>query len=103
MREQKYILKNAKSFEPKHIFECGQCFRWNLQNDGSYIGVLGNNVIRVYKEKNDVVFEGICDGDIKEVCENYFDLKTDYIKIKQQLSNIDEYIANSIKYMFWFK
>ncbi|MBR4953428.1 MAG: hypothetical protein IKZ30_02815, partial [Oscillospiraceae bacterium] len=20
-------------------FECGQCFRWNMQKDGSYIGV----------------------------------------------------------------
>ena len=28
MKEQQYILKNVKSFEPKHIFECGQCFRW---------------------------------------------------------------------------
>ena len=35
MKEQKYILKNQDSFELKDIFECGQCFRWNEQNDGS--------------------------------------------------------------------
>ena len=35
MQEQKYILKNISSFEPKHIFECGQCFRWNEESDGS--------------------------------------------------------------------
>ena len=98
MEEQKYILKNAKSFEPKHIFECGQCFRWNNQGDNSYIGVFENNVIKVYKDKNDIVFEGICDRNIKEICENYFDLKTDYNKIKEKLSNIDEHLANSIKY-----
>ena len=34
--EQEYILKNADSFEPKHIFECGQCFRWNKNEDDSY-------------------------------------------------------------------
>ena len=31
MDEQIYILENAKSFEPEHIFECGQCFRWNKE------------------------------------------------------------------------
>lgn len=38
--EQQYILRNAKSFEPVHIFECGQCFRWNKEEDGSYTGVI---------------------------------------------------------------
>lgn len=31
--EQEYILKNVKSFDAKHIFECGQCFRWNREVD----------------------------------------------------------------------
>ena len=38
MKEQTYILENAESFEPRHIFECGQCFRWNKEDDGSYTG-----------------------------------------------------------------
>ena len=38
MKEQKYIIEDVKSFEPKHMFECGQCFRWNLEEDGSYTG-----------------------------------------------------------------
>ena len=33
--EQQYIIEDINSFEPKHIFECGQCFRWNIQADGS--------------------------------------------------------------------
>ena len=49
MQEQKYILKNISSFEPKHIFECGQCFRWDEEKDGSYTGVVKNNVINVQK------------------------------------------------------
>ena len=36
MKEQQYILKNAKSFELKDIFDCGQCFRWNKESDESY-------------------------------------------------------------------
>ncbi|MBQ6992667.1 MAG: 8-oxoguanine DNA glycosylase [Clostridia bacterium] len=96
--EQKYILKNCDSFEPKHIFECGQCFRWNENEDGSYTGVFGNNVINVNKINQEVIFKGVCDGDIKNICENYFDLKRDYEKIKYELSNIDNYMKESIKY-----
>ena len=40
MEEQIYILEDIKSFELNHIFDCGQCFRWNLQEDGSYTGVM---------------------------------------------------------------
>ena len=96
--EQKYILRNCKSFEPEHIFECGQCFRWNKEIDGSYTGVFGNNVINVKKENEDVIFTGICDGDIKEVVTEYFDLNRDYEEIKKRLSSIDEYLKESIKY-----
>ena len=98
MKEQKYILKNVKSFEPKHIFECGQCFRWNLQEDNSYIGVVRNNVIRVSKDNDNIIFSGVFDEDIQKVCNEYFDLKNNYEKIKIELSKIDEYMAKSIEY-----
>ena len=26
-------------FDLRKIFECGQCFRWNAEPDGSYTGV----------------------------------------------------------------
>ena len=96
--EQKYILENIKSFEPVHIFECGQCFRWNKEEDGSYTGVVKNNVINVKKEDEKIIITGNCDGDIKEVCSEYFDLKTSYENIKENLSKIDKYLANSIQY-----
>lgn len=98
MKEQRYELKNPKSFEPVHIFECGQCFRWNKEDDGSYTGVFGNNVLNVKKENDKIVFEGICDGDIEEVCKDYFDLDTDYEEIKKKLSSIDDYLKTSIEY-----
>ena len=47
MEEQKIILNNIDSFEPKHIFECGQCFRWTENLDGSYTGVVGKNALNV--------------------------------------------------------
>ena len=98
MIEQKYVLENVNSFELKDIFDCGQCFRWNEQEDGSYIGVFGNNVLNVKKESNKITFEGICDGEIKKIVEDYFDLNRDYEKIKEQLSKIDENMKVSIEY-----
>lgn len=98
MKNQMFILENQDSFELKDIFECGQCFRWNIQQDGSYIGVIKYGVIQVKKEANKIIFEGKCYGDIRKVVEDYFDLKRDYENIKKRLSKIDEYMKNSVEY-----
>ena len=98
MQEQKYILENVKSFEPKHIFECGQCFRWDEEPDGSYTGIVKNNVINVKKVDNTVYFTSLGADNLKELVDYYFDLGRDYEKIKATLSKIDEYLENSIKY-----
>ena len=98
MKEQKYIIKNLDSFELKDIFDCGQCFRWNVEENGSYTGVFGHNILNVKKENDEVIFEGICEGNIKETVEYYFDLKRDYKKIKDELSKIDDNMKTSIEY-----
>ena len=74
MREQVYVLENVQNFEPKHIFECGQCFRWNEEDDGSYTGVVGANVLNVKKEQNNIIIKGMCEDNIQDVCNLYFDL-----------------------------
>ena len=96
--EQKYIIEDVDSFELKDIFDCGQCFRWNIQEDDSYTGVFSNNVINVKKERNKIIFTGICEKDIKPTIEFYFDLNRDYEKIKRQLSKIDDNMRKSIEY-----
>ena len=100
--EQKYVLNNCKSFRTRDIFECGQCFRWNKQPDGSYTGIFEKNVLNVTEEKDDngykITFCGICDGDIKQICNFYFDLERNYEKIKQDLSKIDNNLKEAIDY-----
>ena len=95
---KEYILKNAKSFELKDIFECGQCFRWNEELDGSYTGIFKENVINVKKDGQDVHFKGICKDNIKEVVEEYFDLARNYEEIKNTLSKIDKNMEKSVQY-----
>ena len=99
MKEQQYILKNPKTFELKDIFECGQCFRWNEQEDGSYTGIWKENVVNVKKEGQNYVFSGICkNGNLEEEIYTYFDLDRDYEKIKEELSKKDTYMKTSIQY-----
>ena len=98
IKEQTYTIKNQDSFELKHIFDCGQCFRWNEEIDGSYTGVFKQNVLNVQKNEDEIIFTGIVNGDIKTVVEDYFDLKRDYSKIKKELSKIDTNVKESIKY-----
>lgn len=98
MKEQRYILENEKTFNPKHIFECGQCFRWKEKTDGSYTGIFGENVINVKKEENKIIFQGIANEEISKVCTNYFDLNRNYEQIKNKLSKIDNYMKESIEF-----
>ena len=98
MKQQEYKIESIKSFELADIFDCGQCFRWNKQPDESYTGIFGKNVINVQKNGDVVTFKGICDGDIREIVEDYFDLNRDYEEIKNKLSQIDENVKKSIEY-----
>ena len=98
MKEKEYVLKNPESFNLEHIFECGQCFRWNKEEDGSYTGIFKENVLNIKQDGSDFVFRGICKGDIKEEIEKYFDLNRNYKEMKNKLEKIDENVAMSIKY-----
>ena len=98
MIEQKYILENQESFNLKHIFDCGQCFRWNQEQDGSYTGIFKNNVLNVKKQNNKITFKGLVEGNIKDIVKDYFDLKRNYTTIKEELSKIDENVKLSVEY-----
>ena len=98
MKEQKYILKNPKTFNLKDIFECGQCFRWNKETVEGYTGIWKQNVVNIKKDGNDYIFTGISKNNFEEEIIEYFDLNRNYEEIKKDLSKIDEYMENSIKY-----
>ena len=98
MKEQKYIIDRCDTFELKDIFECGQCFRWDKQEDGSYIGIVKNNVIKVAKKEDTVIFKSVGEDNLEELVTYYFDLERDYEKIKEKLSKIDDNMKKSIEY-----
>lgn len=90
-------IENVKNFEPKHIFECGQCFRWEKQPSGSYIGVAYGKVIEVLKDGFDIIIYNTTKQEFEDLWCEYFDLCRDYSEIKNKLSE-DEILKKSIEY-----
>ena len=97
MKEQEYVIEN-KTFELKDIFDCGQCFRWNEEDDGSYIGVVAQNVIKVWKENNTICFKSVGEDKLKDLVQYYFDLDRDYEAIKNKLAKVDKNMEVAIQY-----
>ncbi|MBU5256023.1 DNA-3-methyladenine glycosylase family protein [Tissierella praeacuta] len=93
----KIILKDIKNFEPKHIFECGQAFRWKVEEDKSYTTVAYGKVLNVKKENNDIILSNTNIEDFNNIWYNYFDLDRDYDEIKKELSK-DPILDEAIKF-----
>ena len=91
------------SFELKDVFECGQCFRWNREKNGSYTGVTSKCVINVEKTKSKLAFEAkpfskMNDTEIKEHINQYFDLDRDYSKLRKKIASTDDNLKVATKY-----
>ncbi|MCT4566371.1 MAG: 8-oxoguanine DNA glycosylase [Maledivibacter sp.] len=96
--ENKVVLENVESFELPHIFECGQCFRWNKEEDGSYTGVALGRVINLKKEGKNVYIDNTNYDEFMDIWNDYFDLTRDYKAIKKELADLDETMATSVKF-----
>jgi len=79
------ILENVKDFNLTHIFECGQCFRWNKEKDG-FFGIAMGEALYITQEGDTVTLHDTNLETYNSVWKNYFDLETDYGKIKKELS-----------------
>ena len=101
-----YVIENVRDFHPEHIFECGQCFRWNRQDDGSYTGTAMGRIvnIRLCPEGDEgekacagkVIIKNASPEDYEKIWRQYLDLDRDYGMIKQRLSAGDEVMENAV-------
>jgi len=93
------LLEDIQHFEAKHIFECGQCFRWKAEEDGSYTGVAYGKILNVKSdaEKGTVVLNNTNRSDFEKIWYSYFDFGRDYGKIKEVLSK-DEVLKEAIQH-----
>ena len=95
-RENSVFLEGVKDFEPVHIFDCGQCFRWDVSEDGSYTGVAGGKAVNISKNGDCVTVKNTTKAEFEEFWSKYLDLDFDYGELKKTLSE-DEVLAQAIK------
>ena len=100
MKFEKVILKQDNCFNLKDIFECGQCFRWKEETDGSYTGIVKIGVLNIAYKKDEIIIKGYIDdkADLKEFTIDYLDLKKDYTSIQIEISKKDSDMKKAIKF-----
>lgn len=102
---EKYIYEGVKDFNLDHIFDCGQCFRWNRQDDGSYTGIAMGKPVNVNlkevpegegRRRLDLIIDNCSADDFEKIWRSYLDLDRDYGAIKTTLAESDEVMAKAI-------
>jgi len=100
------VISDITDFDLVKTFECGQCFRWNVDkrsssvdnkdNDITYVGVAHGHVLKIHQNKNSIVLS--CSiKDFESIWHDYFDLDRDYAKIRSRLC-IDDYMRKATSY-----
>ena len=79
--KDKIEIYNADDFNPKHIAECGQMFRFYVV-DGKYVIISDKNIAII----SSADYGYIIDTNNSEYFVNYFDLNYDYAEAKKRLS-----------------
>lgn len=91
------IISNLEHFHPEHTFLCGQCFRWEQEEDGSFTGVAGGRVVNIRAEGADLCISNCSEEDFNSFWRRYLGLDTDYGAIKKALAG-DEHLDRAMEF-----
>ncbi|MDO5477701.1 MAG: DNA glycosylase [Clostridia bacterium] len=81
-------IKLERDFSLRHTFDCGQCFRWNENGDGSYTGVAAKRAINISYDGRIIKIDGAGKED-EAFFRDYLDIDRDYSEIKKRVSKND--------------
>lgn len=84
-QENTIQLFEVEDFKPEQTFGCGQCFRWDIQPDGSWFGIAGGEALRLCSTPEGAVFH-CTEEKFRQVWARYFDCGRDYAEIRRSLS-----------------
>lgn len=113
MKENVFVIEGLEDFNLEHIFDCGQCFRWNkiskdnlesdnaenLKEKGSsliYQGVAVGHSVVMEQEGKTLSITNCSKDDFENIWYKYLDLERDYGNIKSTLIS-DDNKENSMK------
>jgi N-glycosylase/DNA lyase len=95
--KMQYIqIEKKDDFDPVKIFECGQCFRWNADGRGGYVGVAMGRAARVYTESGSIFISG-GEEEYADVWRGYFDMDRNYSVLRKRLGT-DDYTARAAEF-----
>jgi len=89
-------ITGVSDFDLAKIFECGQCFRWDADDNGVYTGVAHGRAARLRKCGGSIFISGTLE-DFESVWRDYFDLDRDYAEIREKLC-IDEFMRKAAEF-----
>ncbi len=88
------ILENIECFSVELSLFCGQAFRWEKNEDGSFSGVVKGKKVKIIQKDNQIIFRGTTKEDFEEIWQDYFDIETDYKKICEKFE-ADSYLKRA--------
>lgn len=91
------ILTKVKDFNIEQILECGQCFHFVKLNEMEYVTVAYDRVLHIKQEADTVILYNTDMKEYDSIWKHYFDMDTDYGKIKQYLMDNCEELKEAIK------
>jgi len=86
-------VTGVSDFDLVKTLECGQCFRWNADENGIYTGVALGTVVRLRRCGESVFITGTAE-DFNTKWHGYFDLDRDYAEVRRKLC-IDDFMHKS--------
>lgn len=92
IEKNKIIIEDLTQFNINHILDCGQIFRYEINGNQATVYSL-DRIAKIYTYENCIEIET---EDVKYFI-NFFDLETDYSKIKAELKK-DEFLSSAVNY-----
>ena len=91
------IFESVGDLDLKQTLDCGQCFRWREENDGSFFGVVRGRAARASMDGGRLILDGAQEAD-RQMWSDYFDLALDYGAIRRRLSAVHPAMAEAERY-----
>ena len=82
-------LKGLENFNIESILECGQCFRWDKNEENDYTGIVQDKVVRIVQNNSTAIFYNCSCKDFENLWYEYFDIATNYKSIINSISHND--------------
>ena len=93
-----YTIRNLKDFQLDHIFDCGQCFRWNKTGPGIYSGMAMGRRVTMEQRGDSLTVTPCTKEEFDTIWRPYLDLDRDYGRIKEILSEKDPVMARACEW-----